>query len=173
MNKMLIIGALCAIVAGCVSDTAEWGGEDIVRGLDGAPIVAKDGTVQKVSQPTKVCLWRHWFDSHIDRASLKVTKGDIDFNLNGYNGVVSTNVVTWTDTMFKGAANLATKVGAAIATAGGTAAADSVSGLVSRFVSAGGDIENASVTCKDGSCTISDGSTTCTGDGCYLCNEAQ
>ena len=70
-----------------------------------------------------------------------------------------------------GAAELATKIGAAIATAGGTACADSISGLIAKFISAGGDASKASVSCKDGSCTITDGATTCTGDSCYYKGE--
>ena len=40
------IGGCCAFVfAGCTSTTAEWGGESVVYGLDGAPLVDKDGNV--------------------------------------------------------------------------------------------------------------------------------
>ena len=66
-----------------------------------------------------------------------------------------------------GASTLAAKIGAAVATAGGSACADSISGLIAKFISAGGDASKASVSCKDGSCTITDGATTCTGDSCY------
>ena len=70
-----------------------------------------------------------------------------------------------------GAATLAAKIGASVATAGGSACADSISGLIAKFISAGGDASKASVSCKDGSCTITDGATTCTGDSCYYKGE--
>ena len=66
-----------------------------------------------------------------------------------------------------GAATLAAKIGAAVATAGGSACADSISGLIAKFISTNNNASKATVSCKDGSCTITDGSTTCTDGSCY------
>lgn len=70
------------------------------------------------------------------------------------------------DKSLSGAANLAAKIGAAIASCGASPSADAVSALVARFVAAGGNPEKATVECADGSCTISDGEVMCTDGSC-------
>ena len=43
---------------------------------------------------------------------------------------------------------------------------DAAKALVGKYLGSGGDPEKMSVECKDGSCTISDGSITCTDGSC-------
>lgn len=163
--------ALAALVAGCASTTAEWGGETVVKGADGAPLVDKDGKVQTVASPVQLSAWRHWFDTEIQTADLEVKGSDIKFTLNGYNGHVDTNLVTLVDTSLKGVALLAEKIGAAIATSGGSVAGDAassaISSMIAKYLANGGSAENATVTCKDGSCTITDGTVTESCTNCY------
>lgn len=64
------------------------------------------------------------------------------------------------DKSLSGAADLAAKVGAAIATAGGSVGADAIAGAVKRFVSNGGDASKAKV-------SVTDGKLTCTDGACY------
>lgn len=71
------------------------------------------------------------------------------------------------DKSFSGAANLAAKIGAAIATSGATPSADAIAGLVKKFTAAGGNPDKAKVECADGSCTISDGNITCRDGSCF------
>lgn len=168
MKTIMLTIAAAALLAGCAVTKAEWGGTSVVYGPDGAPLVDKTGKVQTVSAPTKLYSNRHWFDSSVAAAKLGIKGDEINFELNGYNGGVSSNFVAWTHVLITDSATLATKIGAAIATAGGTAAADGVSGLVAKYMDAGGNVEAANVSCKDGVCTITDGCTTCS-DCCYDC----
>lgn len=62
-----------------------------------------------------------------------------------------------------GAAELAGKIGAAIATSGGSVAADAVNEWAKKFISAGGDPSKASISVSDGSVTCTDGSCTLVG----------
>lgn len=70
------------------------------------------------------------------------------------------------DKSLSGAANLAAKIGAAIASCGAAPSADAVAALVEKFTAAGGNPDKATVECKDGSCSISDGNITCTDGSC-------
>lgn len=169
-KSLMIVAALAAMsagITGCTSTSAEWGGERVVTGADGLPLVSHDGTVQKVKEPIRLSSWRHWMDTYVNTAKLDVEKDRLLFAMNGYRAEPSEELNKLVDTSLKGAAELATRIGAAIATAGGTACADSVSGLIQRFVSKGGDASKATVTCKDGSCTVTDGTVTCSGDKCW------
>ena len=62
------------------------------------------------------------------------------------------------DKSLTGAAELAAKIGAAIATGGGSAGADAVYGYVKQFIEKGGDPSKAKVTISDGTLTCTDGS---------------
>ena len=159
MKNIIIIGLTAAALAGCRSVTVKNYGQEVVD---------VNGKQTVISKGWYVSHWQHWMITRADNISASIKPEEITFGLvgldeksdgDGLSKVVSASL--------SGAAELATKIGAAIATAGGTACADSISGLVARFVKAGGDTEKASVSCKDGSCTITDGATTCTGDSCY------
>lgn len=91
MNKMLIIGAMCAaasFVTGCASFEGEWGGETIVTDKDGAPVVI-NGQVQKAKQPNKVVSKRFGVDTKIDSGSMSVNKEGYNVVWNGYETKVS------------------------------------------------------------------------------------
>ena len=164
MKNIIIIGLAAVSLAGCRSVTVKNYGQEVVD---------VNGKQTVVSKGWYVSHWQHWMITKADNISASIKPEEITFGLAGLDeksdGDGLAKVVT---ASLSGAAELATKIGAAIATAGGTACADSISGLVARFVKAGGDTEKASVSCKDGSCTITDGATTCTGDSCYYsCRE--
>ena len=159
MKNIIIIGLAAAALAGCRSVTVKNYGQEVVD---------VNGVQTVISKGWYVSHWQHWMITKADNISASIRPDAITFGLNGLDempdGDGLAKVVT---ASLSGAAELATKVGAAI----GTACADSISGLVARFVKAGGDTAKASVSCKDGSCTITDGSTTCTGDSCYYMGE--
>ena len=111
----------------------------------GQEVVDVNGVQTVISKGWYVSHWQHWMITRADNISASIKPEEITFGLAG----------------------LDEKSDGAIATAGGTACADSISGLVAKFVNAGGDTAKASVSCKDGSCTITDGATTCTDDSCY------
>ena len=207
MNKLMVIGAAtCAamMVAGCASTTASWGGEEVVNGSDGLPLVDKDGKVQKVKQPVKLSAWRHWFDSEVAKAKLGVKNDEIEFDLNGYNGDTSEQFGIWTKEMWGGLGVIARLAAAAYNPASSAvplsseaANGENVSQIIkakndadvalmkaknelaiakmnnealqkttAAFVAAGGNLKNATTTCENGSCTISDGTVTCKDGSC-------
>ena len=159
MKNIIIIGLAAAALAGCRSVTVKNYGQEVVD---------VNGKQTVISKGWYVSHWQHWMITKADNISASIKPEEITFGLAGLDeksdGDGLSKVVT---ASLSGAAELASKIGAAIATAGGTACADSISGLVAKFVKAGGDTAKASVSCKDGSCTITDGATTCTGDSCY------
>ena len=163
MKNIIVIGLAAAALAGCRSVTVKTYGQEVVD-VNGVQTVLSKGWY--------VSHWQHWMITRADNISASIKPEEITFGLAGLDeksdGDGLAKVVT---ASLSGAAELATKIGAAIATAGGTACADSISGLVAKFVKAGGDTAKASVSCKDGSCTITDGATTCTGDSCYYMGE--
>ena len=163
MRNIIIIGFAAAALAGCRSITVKNYGQEVVD---------VNGKQTVISKGWYVSHWQHWMITRADNISASIKPEEITFGLTGLDeksdGDGLSKVVS---ASLSGAAELATKIGAAIATAGGTACADSISGLVAKFVKAGGDTAKASVSCKDGSCTITDGATTCTGDSCYYKGE--
>ena len=163
MKNIIIIGLAAASLAGCRSVTVKNYGQEVVD---------VNGVQTVISKGWYVSHWQHWMITRADNISASIKPEEITFGLTGLDeksdGDGLAKVVT---ASLSGAAELATKIGAAIATAGGTACADSISGLVAKFVNAGGDTEKASVSCKDGSCTITDGATTCTEGRCYYKGE--
>ena len=166
-----VLFAFVLLLAGCTSTSAEWGGENVVFGADGAPLVDKDGVVQKVKQPVKLSSWRHWIDTHVDTATLGVEPEKIAFSMNGYKAEPSEELNKLVETSLKGAAELAAKVGAAIATSGGSVAGDAaysaLRNAISKYISKGGDVSKTTVTCENGSCTFTDGTITETCTDCY------
>ena len=159
MKHIIGITVALALLGGCRSVTVKNYGQEVVD---------VNGKQTVISKGWYVSHWQHWMITRADNISASIKPEEITFGLAGLDeksdGDGLSKVVS---ASLSGAAELATKVGAAIATAGGTACADSISGLVAKFVKAGGDTAKASVSCKDGSCTITDGATTCTGDSCY------
>ena len=165
-----VLFAFVLLLAGCTSTSAEWGGERVVVGADGAPLVDKDGVVQKVKEPVRLKSLRHWNDTHIDVAKLLVTRDQIDFAMNGYKAEPSEELNKLVETSLKGAAELAAKVGAAIASSGGSVAGDAaysaLRNAISKYISKGGDVSKTTVTCENGSCTFTDGTITETCTDC-------
>ena len=81
------------------------------------------------------------------------------------------------ETSFKGAAELAAQVGAAIATYGastaGQAGVSALATTIKKYLSKGGKVDSAVISCEGGNCTITDGTVSetcvdclCTDGGC-------
>lgn len=170
MKKLLILAALAA-TAGCTSITVEDYGREIVRDLNGAPIVAKDGTVQTIHKGQRWSLFKHFTNTTCEKFEFARKPGDdIAFSAENYKDEVSAELNKLIGTSFKGAAELAAQVGAAIATCGASAAGQAgvsaLSKAISKYIAKGGSVENAKVSCEGGNCTISDGTITETCTDC-------
>ena len=114
--------------------------------------------------------FQHWTWTKLDTLSATAGAG-VKLDINGYESGADSNLVALVKTSFDGAALLAAKIGAAIASSGGSVAADgaksAISAAVKKFLARGGSAANATATCKDGNCTISDGSITETCESCF------
>ena len=163
--KFIAIFALVVVFAGCKSVTVirhpatlakvatADGGEKVATDSKGAPIVLDGGW--------EVEYFQHWNWQKFD--AMSATAGpNVTFSLNGYEGGAdASNLVNLVEVSFKGAAELTAKIGAAIATSGGSIAAEggakALAAAISKFIKNGGDASKATVTCANGNCTISDG----------------
>ena len=164
--------ALALLLPGCTSTYAKWGGERVVTGKDGLPLVDKDGVVQKVKEPVELSSWRHWTDSLIGTATLGIRKDAIDFQMQNYSSKPSEELAKTIDVSLKGAAELASRIGAAIATSGASVAGEQgyvlIRNAIAKYIKKGGDVKNVKVECKDGNCTFTDGTVTETCTDCLF-----
>ena len=109
--------------------------------------------------------FQHWMITQADTINATVKDDEITFGMNGLNTHPDAEGLgKVVDSSLKGAAELAAKIGAAIATSGGSAGADAIYGYVKQFLAKGGDPSKATVTVTDGNLTCTDGSCTVTGD---------
>lgn len=162
---------LAAAVSGCRSVEVENYGEEVVRDADDKPVTLADGRIQTIKKGWRVDHFQHWMITEADSITASIRPESIDFALNGLNTRPDgTNLVALVDTSFKGATELAAKIGAAIASSGGSVGVEAAaSALASKFLASGGNAEKAAVTvadgvvtCTDGSCTVSGACADCT-----------
>ena len=172
MKKLMPIltCGLCAALVGCKSIDVERHGQTVATYTDtngvarvvfdakGNPIVLDGGW--------EVSYFQHWTWTKLDTLSATAGSG-VKLDVNGYESGADSNLVALVKTSFDGAALLAAKVGAAIATSGGSSAVEGVAAMVRQFVARGGDTAKATVSCANGACTISDGAVTETCTSCF------
>ena len=176
-SGILGVVALAALLAlptffqGCVAIEVEDYGDDVVRDAAGNPVCDTNGVVQTVHKGQR---W-HYNKNMVEQAYedfnlVRKPGNDINLNVKNYKDAVSPELNKVVDTSFKGAAELAAKVGAAIATSGGSVAGEAaysaLSNAIKKYLSKGGSAEKATIECKDGNCTISDGTVTETCTDC-------
>ena len=169
----LLSVALCLCVtlafAGCRVVEVENRGEAVLLGKDGAPVVVA-GKPVKYSLGWSVYHNQHWMVTGFDSLDAYVRGEDIGVKLNGYNAEPSAELRLLVEASLKGAAELAAKIGAAIATSGGSVAGDAAAAAITQsvknYISKGGSVENATVTCEGSNCTITDGTVTETCTDC-------
>ena len=185
MKKLIEIttlAALCAIAAGCKSVTVTRhpatlakiatadGGEKVATDSKGAPIVLDGGW--------EVEYFQHGNWQKFDAMSATAGAG-VSFSLNGYEGGTDySNLAKLVEVSFAGAAELTAKIGAAIATSGGSIAAEggakALAAAISKFIKNGGDASKATVTCANGNCTITDGTVSEVCEDCvYDCKDCE
>ena len=112
MRNIIIIGLAAAALAGCRSVTVKNYGQEVVD---------VNGVQTVISKGWYVSHWQHWMITKADNISASIKPEEITFGLAGLDeksdGDGLSKVVS---ASLSGAAELATKIGAAIATAGGT-----------------------------------------------------
>lgn len=168
VQKLLVLAAigigLAAFFSGCRVVEVENFGEEVVRDADDKPVTLPDGHIQTIKKGWSVYHNQHWMITQADTIEAKVKPEEIAFALNGLNTKPDAEGVKGlVQASLEGSANLAAKIGAAVATSGGSVGAEAVAAWVKKFVDAGGDAEKATVSVTDGSVTCTDGSCTVVG----------
>ena len=172
MKKLIIVmlGGILAAVTGCKSITVERHPATLatITQTNGVVTAALDANGKPVilDGGWEVSYFQHWTWTKLDTLSASAGPG-VSLSLNGYESGADSNLVALVKTSFDGAALLAAKVGAAIATAGGSAGVDGVAEMIRSFVAKGGDAAKATVNCSGGSCTVTDGTITESCTDCF------
>ena len=169
---MLMLAACAAAMTGCVAIEVEDYGDEVVKDSAGNPVCASNGVVQTVHKGQRWHLNKNMVEQAYDEVEFeRQLHNVVKFRISNYKDTVSPELNKIIDTSFKGAAELAAKIGAAIATSGGSVAGEAaytaLSKTIKSYLAKGGSVEKATVECKDGSCTISDGTVTETCTNCF------
>ena len=164
MTKLmtLMLAACAAAITGCVAIEVEDYGDEVVKDSAGNPVCSSNGVVQIVHKGQRWHYNKNMVEQSVEEIGFARKPGDdVTVNIKNYKDVVSQELNKVVETSFKGAAELAAKIGAAIATSGGSvageAARSAISKAIARFQKKGGDASKATVTCNGTDCTISDG----------------
>jgi hypothetical protein len=166
------LGLFAALVDGC--NTTRIGADPVALGT-ATTTTYVDGDTNRVASvtttPVHAFAWwansyRNLMDTQIEDMAFQY--GEASASVSGYGNTVNVEAVKACADVVS---DITAKVCAAIVSHGGTTVSSAVSSLVAKYINAGGDPAKATVTCADGSCTISDGCTTCTDAGCYTCEE--
>ena len=181
MKKLTLIAAVAAIAAGmvgCMAIEVEDYGNEPVRDAAGNPVIDTNGVVQTVHKGQRWHLNKNMVEQSYEEVDFSRRPGDdIHLAIKNYRDAVSAELNKVIDTSMKGAAELAAKIGAAIATSGGSVAGEAgaaaLKNTIKSYLDKGGDAKSATVTCKGGSCTISDGTVTETCENCMEIGEAK
>ena len=167
MKKLMMIGlaACAAATTGCVALEVEDYGDAVVKDASGNPVCDTNGVVQTVHKGQRWHYNKNMVEQSYESMDFRRRPGDdIEIRIANYRDQVSAELNKVVDTSFKGAAELAAKIGAAIATSGGSVAGEAaysaLSKTIKNYLSKGGSAEKATIECKDGSCTITDGTVT-------------
>lgn len=166
--KRLMMVAACAALAlatGCKSITVTCNPDKVP--LDGnGNVICTNGVPLVLDGGWSIEYWQHWQVVRVDDMSAAIRPGEIKFALGGYYSSADSNLVALVSVSLKGAAELAAKIGAAIATCGGSAAAEGGAAAIASlakqayamFKAKGGNEAKAVVTsAADGTVTVSDG----------------
>ena len=171
MKKLLAACALAALATcgGCRVVEVDNRGDGFLTDKDGQPVLV-NGQPVKYSKGWNVYHNQHWMVTEADNLEAHIKPEDISFSMAKLNTKPSEELGKVIDTSLKGAAELAAKVGAAIATSGGSVAGDAgyalLKNAITNYIGKGGSAENATITCENGSCTITDGTVTETCTDC-------
>ena len=177
MNKMLMLCALVALaligLTGCTSYTEiQWGGKTALRNADGTVITSPQGEPYYETAPNTY-EDHNWLTKREERDVAVEARPDGSYTakLGARTNDVSENGIQMVQGSIEATTKLVTAVGEAYAKISGGAATDVTTAVVSKviqaFTSGGGNAEKATVTTKDNTIKVSDGSicTTCDPQG--------
>ena len=160
--------AAIAVCAGC--NTTRIGADPVALGTRTTTVYI-DGDTNRVASVTTstdhaFAWWANSYRNLMDTqiADMAFQYGEASASVHGYGNTVNVEAVK---ACADAVSDITAKVCAAIVSHGGTTVSSAVSSLVARFVKAGGDPAKATVECKDGSCSITDGTITCDGGKCW------
>ena len=173
MKKLIpiVMCGLCAALTatGCKSIDVERHGQTLATYIDtnGVERVVLDekGRPVLLDGGWEVSYFQHWMWTKLDMLNATAGTG-VTLAINGYESGVDTNLVALVDVSLRGTAELAAKIGAAIATCGASSAAEGGAASIvalakqayNRFVSRGGNVSKAVVSsAADGTVTVTDG----------------
>lgn len=151
----LVFLAAAATFAGCKSIEVERRSQTLAFDKNGETVRTAAGEPVILDGGWKVDYFQHWNTQRFDSLSAKA--GQAELSINNYESSADTNLVALVDASAKGAALLAERVAAAVASFGGSTTAEAISAAIEKYVGAGGDAAKAAVKCENGKCTITDG----------------
>lgn len=181
MNKLMITLALAAALCGCRSVEVVYHGTNVatVENADGTKTVLTDpeGKPVIIDLGWEAEYFMHWTANKFDAMDIQAGK-DVSLSINKFEGGADpAKLVELVDVSLKGAAELAAKIGAAIVTSGGSVAGEAGSKAlkdsIASYLAKGGNAAKATVSCKDGSCIITDGTVTETCADCVDCPDGK
>lgn len=156
----ITIAAALLACGGCRSVTVINRGQEAIKGADGLPVLV-NGAPVVISRGWEVKHFQHWMITRADSVKAGIKPDDITFELNGLDEKPDgEGLALVVEKALTGAADLAAKIGAAIATSGGSVGVEAITATVRKFIARGGDVSKASVSVSDGVLTCTDG--TCT-----------
>ena len=170
---LVLVTALVMLMPGCVAIEVEDYGDEVVKDASGNPVCASNGVVQTVHKGQRWHLNKNMVDQAYESVEFeRQLQNVIKLRVANYKDAVSPELNKLVDTSVKGAAELAAKVGAAIASSGGSVAGEAAYSALEQkiksYLAKGGSAEKATVTCEGGSCTISDGVVSETCEDCVI-----
>lgn len=156
---MAAIGA-AVMASGCKSIAVDRRGHHVAMDGDGQVIRNAAGEPVILDLGWSVDYFQHWNWQRFEELHAKA--GEAEFDLNGYEGgAAASNLVALVAVSLDGVATVAEKVVKAIVSQGasiaGSVGSAAIQAAAERFVAAGGDAAAAKIECRDGSCTITDG----------------
>lgn len=168
MRRMITGVAVAALaLAGCKSIEVERHGQSIALDANGNAVCDTNGVPIVLDGGWTIGYWQNWQIVKFDDMSAGIKPGgEISFALGGYYSAADSNLVALVDVGLRGAAELAAKIGTAIATCGGSAAAEGGAAAIvslaktayAKFKAKGGNEAKAVVTsAADGTVTVTDG----------------
>lgn len=153
---IIVICASAVVIAGCKSIK--------FAKTERTPYVVGTNVVAVTERAVEGSYYAYGLENNLEglEVSASPTNG-IAVKINRVSYDMSKQHAYIVDKSLSGAAELAGKIGAAIATAGGSATGDVIAGYVKQFIDKGGDISKATVTVSDDKVTCTDGSCFVTG----------